>query len=125
MVTVCRRSGGPYLTGHKRNTSKDLVDSVERQLLFFFYTRYSDREENDMSDHKISAVKVGPFIAGSITERKPRTREDRKVALISWIITVCFIAQAAPFVGFVLVIGTAIFLAVHTAPSDPDERTQP
>lgn len=77
-----------------------------------------------MADYDYDAVKVGPITVGRVTERKPKTEQDRKAWWICWAITVLLIAQVAPFVGVILVLGSAIaYAASHSAPHD--ERNTP
>lgn len=62
-------------------------------------------------------IQVGPVIVGGVEDRKPKTASDRRWALATWIITVLLIGSAAPMLGVILILGTAIYLAAATAPS--------
>ena len=71
------------------------------------------------------AVKAGPLVIGGIEDRKPPTPADRRWSLAAWIITVLLIGSAAPMLGVILILGTAIYLAAATAPSSgTDEGKQ-
>lgn len=81
-----------------------------------------------MPDYDHWGVKVGPVIVGGSSEKRPKTRSDRRSALFCWAITVFLIALASPITGVVLIILTAIYLAGRSTPADTsttDERKQP
>lgn len=78
-----------------------------------------------MPDHSFHGVKVGPVIVGKTVEKRPKTQADRHNGLICWGFTVLLIAWNAPFLGVILVLLTAIYLAARTAPSNHDERNAP
>lgn len=73
-----------------------------------------------MTDKDIWAVKVGPVVVGGVSERKP---DSPLFTLLAWAVTVFLVGTVAPFLAIVLIILSAMFLAVKTAPAD-DERTQ-
>jgi hypothetical protein len=76
-----------------------------------------------MTDHEISAVKIGLFISGTVREKRPRTAEERRTRLIVWACTVLLISWSSVALGVVLFLGTLLFLAMHTP--TPTERTAP
>jgi hypothetical protein len=78
-----------------------------------------------MADYDHTSVRVGPVTVGRTTERKPKTKADRRNAWICWAITVVLIAQVAPFLGVILVLASAIYAAAHTAPTENTHREQP
>jgi hypothetical protein len=75
-----------------------------------------------MTDKDIWAVKVGPFVTGGVTERKP---ENPTARLVCWLITVALVASAVhPALGVVSIIVSAMILAAKSAPAEKQE-TQP
>jgi hypothetical protein len=78
-----------------------------------------------VSDHEIHAVKLGPFIKGSITEKRPATREERRTYLLLWWVTILVIGSASVPVSLILGTLTVLYLLFHSpAPTDgTDERS--
>lgn len=79
-----------------------------------------------MSDHEIRAVKIGPVIRGSITEKRPRTVEERRTNLIVWWLTIFLAGTASVPVALVLGTLTVLYLLFHSpAPTDSTTERSP
>jgi hypothetical protein len=76
-----------------------------------------------MSDHEISAVKIGPFIKGSVTEKRPATREERRTRLLLWWVTIIVVGSASVPVALVLGTLTVLYL-LFRSPAQTDSTTE-
>jgi hypothetical protein len=65
-----------------------------------------------------------PMTAARTSEKAPVITRT----FVAWCVTVFFMGLEMPFLGVILIIATALYLAVALTPpqqTDPDERTQP
>lgn len=78
-----------------------------------------------MSDHEISAVKVGPFIKGSIREKRPTTREERRTRLVLWWVTILVVGSASVLAALILATLTILYLLFTPARTDSTDERSP
>jgi hypothetical protein len=76
-----------------------------------------------MPDHEIHAVKIGPFISGSVREKRPSTAQERRSRLLVWFVTIFVVGTANVPIALVLFTVTILFLLFRTPTQTTDERT--
>jgi hypothetical protein len=76
-----------------------------------------------VSDYRINAVKIGPVVSGSVTEKRPATREERRTRMLLWWVTIFVMGTGSVLVALILATLTVLFLLFRPVQTDDEETT--
>lgn len=69
-------------------------------------------------------MKIGPVLTGSVTAKRPATREERRTRMFLWWVTIFVVGTGSVLAALLLATLTILFLLFRPAQTDDEETTR-